>query len=96
MNIYYGLIKGDRYVLHQLSNRKLWEDFITGETTNIPDIVIADANEFLFHFEGGLTVEECSEFHFWDYEKGIEKICNNLSDENWTWLTKTIGEGEKR
>ena len=93
MNVYYGFIKDGRYVLHRSSNRKLWEDFILGASTNIPDIVISDANEFFFHFENGLSVKDCSEFHFWDYRTGIEKICYNLSDDVLIWSTKTIGEG---
>lgn len=92
MNVYFALIKEGICKLHQSSNRKLWEDFINGKTTNIPDIIIADANDFFRYFRQGLTVDECSECHFWDYEEGVEKICYNLSDEVLTWETIDIKE----
>ena len=94
MNVFFALIKDGRDVLHQSCDRKLWESFISGITNSIPDTVIADVNKFLYHSEKGLTVEECSEFHLWDYETGIEKICYNLSDENLIWKTKRIEGGE--
>ena len=87
-NVFFGLIKGGRYVLHQSSSRYLWADFIEGKSTKIPDVVIADANDFLYHFEKGLTVEDCSECHFWDFENNIEKICTNLFDKVLKWETK--------
>lgn len=90
MNVYLGIIKNNRYVLHQSSNRELWEDFICGKTNRIPDSVIADINDFFKHFEKDLLLENCSEFHFWDYETGIEKICYNLSDEPLNWITNKI------
>lgn len=47
MNVYFGIIKNNRYVLHQPSNRKLWKNFIDGIANEIPDIIIADINDFL-------------------------------------------------
>ena len=94
-NVFFGLIKNNKYVLHQSSSRKLWEDFIDRKSTKIPDEVIADANDFLYHFENGLTVEDCSECHFWDFENNIEKICTNLSEKVLKWETKSKGEINK-
>lgn len=90
MNVYFGLIKDNKYVLHQSSDRKLWEEFISGSSNNIPEVVVADANDFFKHFNGGLIVENCSECHFWDFQKGIEKVCYNLSNEDLQWEIKEI------
>lgn len=94
MNVYFGIIKNNRYVLHQPSNRKLWKNFIDGIANEIPDIIIADINDFFEHFEKDLLLEDCSEFHFWDYEAGIEKICYNLSEQPLKWTIKKINNLE--
>ena len=96
MKVYFALIKNGVYKLHQSSNRNIWEDFINGKTSNIPDIIVAEANDFFKHFnKDGLTVDKCSEFHFWDFENDMEKICNNLLDEELIWTTINIKKDKK-
>lgn len=90
MCVYFGLLKDGEYVFHQSTNKELWNDFIKDRTTNIPDVVIADVNDFFKYFHKGITIADCSECHFWDFELGIEKICYDLSKEVLEWETKSL------
>ena len=90
MDICFVLTKSNAYKFHKHYERRLWIDFLNGESNKIPDIVIADIEDFSKSIEKGLTIENFSECHVIDEETRLEKICYNLSNEELEWEIKNI------
>lgn len=91
-NVVFYLMKGDRIVFHQQTNRKLWKEFFEGKSYKLPSAIIDDVDKFFSSHENGLMIENCTECHVLDEKNGIEKICSNLSNEELRWETKNKGD----